>query len=82
MYSNLIYCFSGAISSSQRGTLTKIIYRKENRGVFKVSDPEIKEVAFEVFPERYDREAISYLEEEGVPQNWGVVTERIRKVFE
>ena len=40
----------------------------------------IKEVGFEVFPERCDRGAISYLE--GVPKNWGVVTERIRKVFD
>ena len=37
-------------------------------------------MSFEVFPERYDRGAISYLEGEGVPKNWGVVTEGIRKV--
>ena len=35
----------------------------------------IKEVGFEVFPERCDRGAISYLEGEGVPENWGIVTE-------
>ena len=39
-------------------------------------------MGFEVFPERYEREAISYLEGEGVPKNWGVVTERIGKVFD
>ena len=33
------------------------------------------ELGFEVFPERCDRGAISYLEGEGVPKNWGVVTE-------
>ena len=42
----------------------------------------IEEVVFEVFPERCDRGAISYLEGERVPKNWGVVTERIRKVFD
>ena len=40
-------------------------------------ETKIKEVGFEVFPERYDRGAISYLEGEGVPENWGIVTERI-----
>ena len=35
----------------------------------------------EVFPERYDREAISYLDGERVPKNSGAVTERIRKVI-
>ena len=34
-----------------------------------------------MFPERCDRGTISYLEVEGVPKNWGIVTERIRKVF-
>ena len=34
-----------------------------------------------MFPERCDREAISYLEGERVPRNWGVVTERIKKPF-
>ena len=34
-----------------------------------------------MFPERCDRGAISYLEGQRVPKNWGVVTERIRKVF-
>ena len=33
-----------------------------------------------MFPERCDRGAIFYLEGEGVPKNWGVVTEGIRKV--
>ena len=41
-----------------------------------------EEVGFEMFPERCDRVAISYLEGEGVPENWGIVTERIRKVFD
>ena len=41
-----------------------------------------EEVNFEVFPERYDREAISYLEGERVPKNWGIVTGGIRKVFD
>ena len=35
-----------------------------------------------MFPERCDRGAISYLEGEGIPKNWDVVTERIRKVFD
>ena len=35
-----------------------------------------------MFPERCDRGAISYLEGERVPKNWGVVTERIGKVFD
>ena len=39
-------------------------------------------MGFEVFPERCDRGAISYLEGEGVPKNWGIVTEGIRKVFD
>ena len=39
-------------------------------------------MSFKVFPERCDRGAISYLEGERVPKNWGVVTERIRKVFD
>ena len=34
-------------------------------------------MGFEVFPERYNRGAISYLEGEGVPKNWSIVTERI-----
>ena len=38
----------------------------------------IKEVGFEVFPKGCDRGAVSYLEGERVPQNWGVVTERIK----
>ena len=41
-----------------------------------------EEVGFEVLPERCDRGAISYLEGERVPKNWGVVTERIRKMFD
>ena len=39
-------------------------------------------MGFEVFPERCDRGTISYLEGEGVPKNWVVVTEGIRKVFD
>ena len=42
----------------------------------------IKEVGFEVFPERCDRGAISYLEGERVPENWGIVTERIGEMFD
>ena len=34
-----------------------------------------------MFPERCDRRTVSYLEGERVPKNWGVVTKRIRKVF-
>ena len=39
-------------------------------------------MGFQVFPEKCDRGAISYLEGEGVPKNWCVVTEGIRKVFD
>ena len=42
----------------------------------------IKEVGFEVFPERCDRGAISHLEEERVLKNRGIVNERIGKVFD
>ena len=38
-------------------------------------------MGYEVFPERYDRGAISYLEGEGVPKNRGIVTERIGEKF-
>ena len=31
-------------------------------------------MSFEVFRERCDRGTISYLEGEGVPKNWGIVT--------
>ena len=41
----------------------------------------IKEVGFDVFPERCCRGAISYLEGERVPNNWGVVTKRIGEKF-
>ena len=41
----------------------------------------IKEVGFEVFPERCDRGAISFFEGEGVPENWRIVTERIGEMF-
>ena len=34
-----------------------------------------------MFPERCDRGAISYLEGEGVPENWGIVTERIGEMI-
>ena len=40
----------------------------------------VEEVGFEVFPDRCDRGAISYLEGESVLKNSGVVTKRIRKV--
>ena len=42
----------------------------------------IKEVSFEVFPERCDRGAISYMEGERVPKNRGIVIERIGKKFD
>ena len=42
----------------------------------------IEEVGFEVFPERCNRGSVSYLKGEGVPRNWGIVSERIKKVFE
>ena len=35
-----------------------------------------------MFPERCDRGAISYLEGERVPENWGIVTERIGDMFD
>ena len=35
-----------------------------------------------MFPERCDRGAISYLEGEGVPENWGIVTEGIGEKFD
>ena len=37
---------------------------------------------FEVFPEGCDRGTISYLERERVSKNWGIVAERILKVFD
>ena len=37
----------------------------------------VEKVGFEVFPERCDRGTVSYLEEERVPKNWGIVTKRI-----
>ena len=36
-------------------------------------------MSFEVFPERCDSGAISYMEGERVPENRGIVTERIGK---
>ena len=35
-----------------------------------------------MFLERCNRGNVSYLEGERVSKNWGVVTERIRKVFD
>ena len=35
-----------------------------------------------MFPERYDRGAIFYLEGKGIPENRGIVIERIGKVFD
>ena len=72
--------------------ITKIISNKESRGAVKVSVPEFwltprgtetkletrsEKAGFEVFPERCNRGTVSYLEGEGVPKNWGVVTKRI-----
>ena len=34
-----------------------------------------------MIPETCDRGTVSYLEGERVPKNWGVVTKRIRVVF-
>ena len=42
----------------------------------------IKEMGFEVFPERCYGGAISYLEGERVPKNRGIVTERIGEKFD
>ena len=42
----------------------------------------IKEMGFEVCPERWDRGAISYLEGERVPKNRGVVTKRTGEKFD
>ena len=39
-------------------------------------------MGLKVFPERCYRRAISYLEGEGVPKNWGIMTQRISKVFD
>ena len=97
---NLIYCFAGAISSTEGelSALTKkksyIIGRVKGRLRLVIQscgcDQEgrrlswetgVKEVGFEVFPERCIRGAISYFEGEGVPKNQGIVTERIGKVF-
>ena len=38
-------------------------------------------MSLELFPEGCDRGTVSYLEKERVPKNWGMVTERIQKVF-
>ena len=38
-------------------------------------------MGFEVFPEGCNRGAISDLEAGGDPKNWGIVTERVGKVF-
>ena len=39
-------------------------------------------MGFDMLPERCDRGAISYLEGEGVPKNWCMVTEKIREKFD
>ena len=38
-------------------------------------------MGFEAFPERCDRGTVSYFEGKRVPKDWGVVTKRIREVF-
>ena len=38
-------------------------------------------MGFVVFPERCDRGTVSYLEGERVLKNWGIVTKRIREMF-
>ena len=38
-------------------------------------------LGFEVFPERCGRGTVSYLEGARFTKNWGVVTKRIRQVF-
>ena len=40
-----------------------------------------EEVSFEVLPKRCNRGTISYMERERVSKGRGIVTERIRKVF-
>ena len=40
-----------------------------------------EQVGFEVFPGGCDRGTVSHLEGEGVPKSWGIVTERVGKVF-
>ena len=45
-------------------------------------ETEIKEVSFDVLPERCVKGAISYFEGERVPKNWGIVTERIGEKFD
>ena len=59
--------------------------------MFRVGDQEgrklsletiVEQEGFEVFPKRCDRGTVSYLEGERVPKNWGIVTERIREVFD
>ena len=35
-----------------------------------------------MFPKRCDRGTVSYLGGERVPKNWGIMTERIREVFD
>ena len=39
-------------------------------------------MCFEVFPKRYNRGTVSYLEGERVLKNWGIVPERIREMFD
>ena len=40
-----------------------------------------EEVSFNVFPKRYNRGTIFYMERERVPKGRGIVTEGVRKVF-
>ena len=42
----------------------------------------VEEVGFEVFPKRCDRGTVSYLERERGPKNWGIVTKRIKEMFD
>ena len=41
----------------------------------------IKQVSFQMFPEGSDRQAISYLEYERVPESWCIMIEEIKKMF-
>ena len=42
----------------------------------------VEEVGFEVLPKRCNRGTVSYMKGEGVPKDWGIVTEGIREMFD
>ena len=41
-----------------------------------------EEVDFEMFPKRCNRGTVSYMKGERIPDDWGIVTEGFRKVFD